>query len=106
MTEIKTENFEIVDWLVKASRLIYLATEASVADDIKPKLLIAAAEIEVLRGLVKQALDVLDGYADPTSYTDVYGEPLPADAKHHEGELAKATAASIRAALSTPTTQP
>lgn len=40
---------DIVDWLNKASVGIYLATEASVADDISPKLKQAALEIQQLR---------------------------------------------------------
>lgn len=54
-----------------------------------------------LRDLLEEALAVLDGYADPTGYTDNYGEQLPADAVQHQGLLAKATAEKIRAALAT-----
>jgi hypothetical protein len=52
-----------------------------------------------LRGLIDEALTVLDIYADPTGYTDRYGDQVPADAERHEGLLAKDTAAKIRAAL-------
>lgn len=55
-----------------------------------------------LRELLEKALTVLDSYADPTGYTDQYGEVLPADAEVHEGLLARDTAAEIRAALAAP----
>jgi len=55
-----------------------------------------------LHDLLEEALSVLDGYADPTGYTDNYGEQLPADAVQHQGLLAKATVEKIRAALAKP----
>jgi hypothetical protein len=52
-----------------------------------------------LRDLLAEALDVLDGYADPTGYNDSYGDPLPVDTEVHEGLAAKDMADKIRAAL-------
>jgi len=58
-----------------------------------------------LRALLDKALTVLDTYADPTGYTDRYGEVLSADAEVHEGLLARDIAKEIRAELSTPPPQ-
>jgi len=74
-----------------------LETALSLAPQVKET---AAPEMR-MRGLLEEVLTVLDGYADPTGYTDRYGDPLPADAELHEGLLAKATAERIRAALAT-----
>lgn len=66
-----------------------------------------AAENEVigLRAAIDKAISVLDNYADPTGYTDGYGETLPADAVQHEGLLAKDAATMLRAALATATSE-
>lgn len=40
---------DLVEWLIKAPSAIYLATDATVADDISPKLKEAANEIKRLR---------------------------------------------------------
>ncbi len=58
-----------------------------------------SAEVDRLRGLLDIALEALNTYADPTSYLDNDGEPLPADAETHEGILAAKTIAVIRSAL-------
>lgn len=52
-----------------------------------------------LNGLLDIALETLDGYADPTGYTDNDGEQLPVDADAHPGLLALETATNLRAAL-------
>ena len=58
------------------------------------------AVVEKLRDLLDVALEALDNYSDPTSYTDNNGEQLLADYDVHPGLLARDTASSIRAALS------
>lgn len=53
----------------------------------------------VAEASINEALTTLDIYADPTGYTDRYGDQVPADAVRHPGLLAKDTAAKIRATL-------
>lgn len=60
----------------------------------------AEAVIERLAKALQKAETVLEVYADPTGYTDGYGDPVPADAVQHEGLLAKEALEVVRAALS------
>jgi hypothetical protein len=69
--------------------------ESAVSDNENP------APSQHLRALLEEALSTLDTYSDPTSYNDGMGEMLEADTKDHPGLLAQATAAKIRAALTT-----
>ncbi|MEX2739961.1 hypothetical protein AB3480_00680 [Rhizobium mongolense] len=71
---------------------VRLFTETDVASIVE--------ENRRLREALQKAISTLDSYADPTGYTDGYGELLPADAVQHEGLLAKETADFCRAALS------
>lgn len=57
-TDLK--EMDIVEWLIKASQAIYLATDASVADDISPRLKQAAAEITSLRSYISEHEDAHD----------------------------------------------
>lgn len=80
---------------LEVARLLSSALVAST-----PPAPVSSESVEVdLIALLGKALSTLDTYADPTGYTDGYGELLPADAVEHEGSLAASVAREIRAAI-------
>lgn len=74
---------ELVAWLCKASRAIYLATEKSVADDISPKL--------------REAADALASLARERDDLTIYRELFEAMGRDMERNLVAINAAEARA---------
>jgi hypothetical protein len=60
----------------------------------------STALVERLTSALLKAEEVLANYADPTGYTDGYGDLVPADAVQHEGLLAQEALDVVRSALS------
>lgn len=103
---------EVIDFLYKHGDLTYSAassavrlltgngygfTRASSSTDAQPA---STALVETLTIALQKAESVLVTYADPTGYTDAYGEQHPADAVQHEGLLAQEALDVVRSALS------
>jgi hypothetical protein len=59
----------------------------------------AQSTTERLARALEKVEATLEAYADPTGYTDNYGEQLPADTEMHEGLAAAAALVDVRAAL-------
>ena len=90
-------NADLVAWLRKASSAIYLATEASVADDISPKLREAANALEASAGRVAE----LERERDELEFLLNEGGSWEAQLKASEAELksAEEEAQKLREAL-------